>query len=125
MTGKTVDKLAKICAMLSSPHDGERASAALLATQIISDLDLTWNEVVHRAFQERGEVKSVEFDERPPGWHVGYCRWLISNRGNVLNKWQMQFLNDLVQRYGHARLTKKQVACLSRTATEHGLEIEV
>jgi hypothetical protein len=124
---KTVSKLAKICGMLGSSHDGERASAALLASQILEDLDISWSDLVIAAFEGKAPSPtgtSVEYDRRTAGWHVSYCNWLIINRGRELNEWEMQFLNSLLQKYKRSSLTVKQAACLVKVATKHGLEIK-
>lgn len=120
---KTIDKLAKICGMLGSAHDGERASAALLASQIIDDLDMSWREIILSAFSSKEEPKNIDFDDRPVGWHVGYCKWLIVNRGDALSKWDMGFLTSLAGKYARSRLTKKQADCFVRVASQHGLEV--
>jgi hypothetical protein len=40
--GKTASRLANVLAMLSSPNDGERANAALMATRMLKELGLDW-----------------------------------------------------------------------------------
>lgn len=120
---KTVEKLAKICGMLGSIHDGERASAALLATQIIDDLDLTWHEIIMSAFASKKEPRTIDFDDHPAGWHTGYCKWLIINKADQLKKWDMDFLTNLAGKYARSRLTKKQADCFIRIAIQHGLEV--
>ena len=42
----TVDKLAKLCGLFSSAHDGERASAAAVADRLVRGLGLTWPEII-------------------------------------------------------------------------------
>lgn len=120
---KTIDKLAKICGMLGSAHDGERASAALLASQILEDLDISWRDLVMTAFAGKPEARTIDYDDRPPGWHVGYCQWLVNNRADALSKWDMSFLTSLTSRYARIRLTKKQADCFVKLAAKHGLEV--
>jgi len=43
---KATDRLAKLCGMLGSAHDGERAAAAALADRMVSELGLTWHDVI-------------------------------------------------------------------------------
>jgi hypothetical protein len=43
---KATDKLAKICGMFGSVHEGERAAAAALADRIIRELGLRWADVI-------------------------------------------------------------------------------
>lgn len=119
----TVDKLAKICGMLGSSHDGERASAALLATQILSDLDLSWRDLVCAAFSKTPPPPEIRYDDRHPGWHVGYCQWLIINKADSLPQWEMEFLTSLGTRYAHLSLTEKQASVFTRIARKHGLEV--
>lgn len=42
----TADRLAKLCGMLGSDHDGERASAAAKADRLVRDAGLTWPEII-------------------------------------------------------------------------------
>ena len=48
-------RFAKLCAMLASPNAGERATAALKATELLAGLGLTWKDVVsdHPTLLER------------------------------------------------------------------------
>lgn len=124
MADKVIDKLSKICAMLASPHDGERASAALLATQILGDLGITWQQLVFRALSEEEDANLLlNFDKRTPGWHRPYCVWLLTNRFDHLNDWEIEFLDSLAMKYGHVLLTEKQVKALEKVAGKHGLKI--
>jgi hypothetical protein len=40
------DRLRKLCGMLGSAHDGERAAAGLKADQLVRQLGLTWQDVI-------------------------------------------------------------------------------
>ncbi|WP_045836427.1 hypothetical protein [Hyphomicrobium sp. 99] len=39
-------RFAKLCAMLASPNEGERASAGLKASEMLKAADLTWEDVI-------------------------------------------------------------------------------
>ena len=39
---KTASRLENVLAMLSSPNDGERANAAMMATRMLKELGLDW-----------------------------------------------------------------------------------
>jgi hypothetical protein len=43
---KATNKLAKICGMFGSVHEGERAAAAALADRMVSELGLRWADVI-------------------------------------------------------------------------------
>jgi hypothetical protein len=47
--GKTASRLANVLAMLSSPNDGERANAAMMATRMLKELGLDWRTFTQRA----------------------------------------------------------------------------
>jgi hypothetical protein len=42
---QSAERLAKLCGMLGSAHDGERAAAGLKADQFVRGLGLTWGEI--------------------------------------------------------------------------------
>jgi hypothetical protein len=52
MTGRALldphsaDRLRKLCGMLGSDHDGERAAAARAADKLVRGLGLTWHQVI-------------------------------------------------------------------------------
>jgi hypothetical protein len=51
---KVVARLENVIAMLSSPCDGERANAALMATRILNKLGLDWRQFTRRALAGEG-----------------------------------------------------------------------
>ncbi|HML30134.1 MAG TPA: hypothetical protein PKE16_15140 [Hyphomicrobium sp.] len=44
-----VPRFMKLCAMLASPNEGERASAAAKASEMLKAANLTWNDVIKDA----------------------------------------------------------------------------
>jgi hypothetical protein len=44
-----LSRFIKLCGMLASPNEGERASAALKASEMLKSADLTWNDVIKDA----------------------------------------------------------------------------
>lgn len=123
---KTINRLAKVCGMLGSAHDGERAAAALLASQILEDIGVSWSDLIHSAYSNANEAakpSNVEFDPRQPGWHVPYCEWLLANKMSVLSKWDVDFLVNIKSKYGSVLLTKKQSDIVIKLASKHGLEV--
>jgi hypothetical protein len=46
LDAKVSQKLAKICGMFGSAHEGERAAAAALADRMVRELGLRWADVV-------------------------------------------------------------------------------
>jgi hypothetical protein len=110
------DRLAKLLGMLGSSHDGERASAALKADQLVRQHGMTWRDLVFR-------VIAPALPPPPPRV------WL--ERGNLtpdvalmclawtdpLTGWEIEFLRSIG---GRRRLTDKQKSVLRRIVEKCG-----
>lgn len=74
------DKLAKICGLFGSDHEGERASAALVADRIVKASGLAW----------------LDFFEahREPDSLPGLVKWLLLH-SDILNPWELRFLRGV------------------------------
>jgi hypothetical protein len=46
VTPKLIARLAQLCGMFGSDHEGERANAAALADRLLRQLGLTWSDVL-------------------------------------------------------------------------------
>jgi hypothetical protein len=106
---KVVDRLAKLCGMFGSHHDGERAAAAAMADELVRKAGLTWYDVIRvpastttssdwqrmahwcRAHQSQFNTKELEF-----------IRTMLSWRGAPSEK-QRKWRIDLFVRAGGAR----------------------
>jgi hypothetical protein len=105
-------KLAKICSLLGSHHDGERSAAAHAATKLLRAQGLSWEDVFTPALPA------------PPQWPVHreptYQASVMSHAAKVrharryperLTNWEVTFLADL----GRCRsLSPKQAVALDR-----------
>ena len=126
---KAAEKLAKICGLLTSPHDGERAAAALLASQLIAGMGTSWRDVITSAFRVPPAVasgttrKQEKTSEAKVSRHVSYCNWLLVNKSKLLSDWDVEFLTSLAKKYRQSTLTEKQESMLACIARKHGLEI--
>ena len=94
---KTASRLENILAMLSSPNDGERANAALMATRMLKELGLDW-----RAFTRRALAKA---EAAKPEAEIG--RYLELLQWDGLTEWERGFVLSLYDRHPK-RLTEKQ-----------------
>ena len=56
---RSAARLVKLCGMLGSQHDGERAAAGLKADQLVRDLGLSWSDIIVPSDLAGGQ-------ERPP-----------------------------------------------------------
>jgi hypothetical protein len=77
------DKLARICGMFGSEHEGERASAAWLADRLVRGAGVSWFDVLAGA-----NVRSA------PESLSDLCRQLLAY-SDFLTVWEASFLQSL------------------------------
>jgi len=113
-------RLASLCGMLGSDHDGERASAAVQANRIVQDSGLTWREIIDAAFpasapkpepampaQNRGSIY---------GDHAEVAEWLLDN-AETRSAWERAFLHN-IKTSGHISEKQRVVSTRIIIATE-------
>jgi hypothetical protein len=89
------DKLAHICRMFSSDHDGERASAAAMADKIVRAHGLTWAEIIlpqRHSIEEQIGIALAGLDALTR-WERGFI-YSINGRRNLSPK-QRNLLNSI------------------------------
>jgi len=103
-------RLVRLCGMLGSDFDGERASAGLLANRLIKSLDLTWEDVIRQVVEIKQQQPPPREDAQQdlsPSAKAKFCM----DSGLMWNAWEMQFLQDMLYR---TRVSEKQKAVLDR-----------
>lgn len=105
---RRIERLGHVCAMLTSPNEGERANAAFLASRMLNSFDLDWREFVRRALMAQAEA---ETPQDAAGSRPKLYSELLEWPG--LNDWERSFLESLRER-GAEILSEKQEACLLR-----------
>jgi hypothetical protein len=107
------DKFLRICGMLGSAFDGERASAALLASRMLKDAGLAWVDVVCipemisglRQGAPRRDRDADPFGGRDWRYIATRCRQFP----HLIDAWEDRFLADVPRR---SMMTAKQSAKL-------------
>jgi hypothetical protein len=99
---RTADRLARICGLFSSDHDGERANAAAAADRILRAEGLTWADVlVPRAATIEAKI---DFALANIGaltlWEKGFLH-SIEGRHSLSIR-QQEILNEIVAKIGGA-----------------------
>ena len=102
-----LDKLAKVCGLLGSEHDGERAAAAYRATAIIREAGLTWREVI-----EAAGPRCVEPVDADPGWYEQLTAVLQDT--DCLTGWEREFVLSLCAHGRKWQPSPKQADVLAR-----------
>jgi hypothetical protein len=103
---RDAERLAKLCGMFGSDHDGERASAAAMADEIVRAHGLTWRDVISTS-----ATRSCGMDDIAPAptdsveTQIEFCL----QHEDLLNSWEWGFLNGI---RGRQFLTDKQLAKL-------------
>jgi hypothetical protein len=90
----TANVLAKICGMFGSDHDGERATAAAKADQLIRSHGLRWSDIITPPTLATSIEEQIDF---------------ALSRDDLLNAWEEGFLGGIK---GRQFLTQKQLAKL-------------
>ena len=91
----TADKLAKLCGLFSSDHDGERASAAAMANKLIRQRGLTWQQII--------------LPKRAPDSIEAMIDAALDHGDGILSCWEEGFLRGI---RGRQHLTEKQLTKL-------------
>jgi hypothetical protein len=107
------DKFLRICGMLGSAFDGERASAALLASRMLKNAGLVWADVVCVPQPgPRREPPRRDRDADPFGgrdWRTITAR--CGQFPHLIDKWEADFLEGLPR---FPRLSAKQANALTK-----------
>jgi hypothetical protein len=99
---QSADRLAKLCGLFGSDHDGERANAAAMADRLIRDLGLTWREVLITSPPKA--AVSVSSSWREPKT-ADECVGLALRHTDLLSDWEYDFLLNI---RGRRNLSDKQ-----------------
>ncbi len=101
----TVNRLAKVTARLASSFDGERTTAAAVASRLLADLGLGWQDLVARAFQAPPSAPALP----PQVPHAAAVRWASQYKDRLTDR-ERKFLADIGR---CRRISAKQAAWLA------------
>lgn len=99
----TAERLAKLCGMFGSAHDGERSSAAALADKLVRSLGLTWQDIIRPA-NDTGREPALRWEEPCTIEEALECALYYQA---ALTEWERKFVRDL-RRKRTWRLSEKQ-----------------
>lgn len=109
---READRLAKLCGMLGSTFDGERANAAAAATALLRKHELTWRELIEGACRDeprslggwRGDLADVlDGLDHLTEWEVGFAYSLDQGDLDELSDKQSAVLAKLVAKVRRGR----------------------
>ena len=98
---RTADKLARICGLFGSDHDGERATAAAMADKLLRQRGLTWRAVIVTTPTTTVEEMIAAALSRPDlltVWEDGFIRGICGRQ--YLTEKQIKKLRALAERVG-------------------------
>jgi hypothetical protein len=107
-------RFVKVCGLLASNHDGERAAAAAKATDMLRQHGLTWENVIACGCPKAADSSSPDWRRAD---HRARARHALL-RASVLTPWEREFLNSIALRA--APLTERQAATLARIERKAG-----
>jgi hypothetical protein len=102
VSAQVIDRLRKLLGMLGSDHEGERAAAGRIASDLLRAHRLTWADVV-------GAEAQVRVWHEPQGHREAACECLAWPE--ILTNWEREFLRSIAGRW---RLSGRQTHCLDR-----------
>jgi hypothetical protein len=108
LTPTELERLRNICGRLGSDFDGERSTAALLATRLLKDKGLTWADVVMPT-----PPAPYRPADRTQHWRET-VKALLAQPGSLRPWERTEFLPGLL---GFDKLSPKQRAILDQIAT--------
>jgi hypothetical protein len=106
------DRLAKLCGMLGSAHDGERASAALKADQLLRQHRLRWPDVIRMPSLPPPTEHPTRRWHEPAQINSHAAAYLAACWADVLTDWELSFCRQLSRQQS---ISPKQLGIL------HGL----
>jgi hypothetical protein len=105
-------RFVKICGLLSSSHDGERAAAAAKATDMLRQHGLSWEDVLRPC-----PAPQPRQQQQQAGDHRARARHALL-RAHLLSPWEREFCASIAERW--APLTERQAAVLARIERKAG-----
>ncbi len=111
------DRLAKFCGLLGSDADGERATAARMATRLLRDHGLTWANLVEAATRDLWQNR---YHRTPPPENWERDRAFCMRHSALLTVWEIGFLTDISARRSISdkqRVILNQIIAKVREAT--------
>lgn len=96
-------RLAYICGMFGSAHDGERANAARIADDLVKRAGLTWPDIITPAPVVRADplgwqvmVKEILAAGRHTRWEQGFCESLVGEWDGILPRSRKPFFREFI-----------------------------
>ncbi len=105
-----LNKLVGVLGRLGSDHDGERAAAGLLASKMLRDRGLSWDDLL----RQRDAIPQVRWSAPPSSSSTCADMALCRRHFGRLTTWEMDFVSCLGT---FRRWSPKQLATLARIAT--------
>ena len=109
------DKLVKVLRMFGSNHDGEVASAARRAHDIVKKHSLDWDDLVLPVTASRAQRQQSRPHPEPDGPDEAFLIRRALQFAQYVSSWEREFLNSISESLIEwGRLTPKQRAVLDR-----------
>lgn len=118
-------KFIKTCSMLSSSHDGERSTAAYLASKMLQDAGFTWSDVI-KSPQEKTSYSTNSNGTR--GWRFE-DNWVVligqicvdQTKLSRLSKGDQDFIRRIWSERRNFKFTETQLRRLERIFIQSGV----
>lgn len=110
LSGADRERLVKLCGMLGSAHDGERAAAGLLASRLLRERGLRWDDVIGVSAPLPPPQRPASSTPDCPVSRLDAVR-LVLARADLLTPWEVGFVQSVARR---RRWSPKQIDVFDR-----------
>lgn len=110
LSGADRERLAKLCGMLGSAHDGERAAAGLLASRLLREKGLRWDDVIGSTPAPLPPPRPAPGAPDCPVSRFDAVRLVLANTA-MLTPWELGFVQSVAWR---RRWSPKQTDAFDR-----------
>lgn len=117
LTLADIDKFSRICGMLGSVHDGERAAAALKATEFLQARSLTWADLIKALPAGPRQTREAHWSDAPRT-EAEWLQALKAHCWDCLSEWEQGFVADVLAR-NRWPLTERQREVLFKLKDRH------
>jgi hypothetical protein len=125
LSAPALDRFVKLCGLLTSEHDGERATAARMASDLLRQHRLTWAEVLTPAPAQARSCPACAARSAAPrraaagSWRktLATLAELAVRRPSMFTTWERAFICNLLDR---RTISKRQREILAELAEKAG-----
>jgi hypothetical protein len=120
LSAPALDRFVKLCGLLTSEHDGERATAARMASDLLRRHKLTWADVLRPGREQAGAARAPCGAAAGPWKALATLAEFAVRRPALFTAWERQFIATLLDRRTISERQREILAELAELAEKAG-----